>query len=213
MPKKRAATISHSALTNHRIVARPDEPLPEAAYRQTTASLPDLVHVSADPTQPPKPIAPVVLLHAYADLIAHFPQYQKAHDDLLAEFAKSGTRDTFVLGELARQCLHENTPASLKAAEGYLTESLEEGSTEATDYEMLANILTGSGRSDEGIELLKKGIALNPYSIRLYKTLAVQYIKIKDYNNALGAMKREVEVFPQDSLMRSLVKKVETGGN
>ncbi len=211
MPKKKVAIISHSALTNHRIIARADEPLPEAGFHQTSPELPDLVHVSAHAGQPSKPVSPVVRLHAYADLIAHFPEYRKPHDDLLAELAKAGNSDPFVLSELARQGLRENRPESLKAAADYLTKAIQEGSTEASDYEMLANLLAGSGKSDEAIELLKDGIALNPYSIRLYKTLVLQYVKVKDYVDALSAMKRELEVFPNDSVMRSLVKQVEEG--
>ncbi len=44
MPKQALQLITHSALTNHRIIARPDEPLPAAAFHQTTPALPDLVH-------------------------------------------------------------------------------------------------------------------------------------------------------------------------
>jgi hypothetical protein len=43
MPKQNLTLISHSVLTNHRIVAREDEPYPEAAFRETTPALPDLV--------------------------------------------------------------------------------------------------------------------------------------------------------------------------
>jgi hypothetical protein len=52
---------------------------------------------------------------------------------------------------------------------------------------------------------------LNPYSIRLYKTLVMRYASVKEYDNALAAMKKELEVFPQDSLIRSLLDRV--GGN
>jgi hypothetical protein len=211
MPKKKVAMISHSALTNHRIIARPDEPLPESAYHQATRGLPDLVHVSANPGQPSKPVSPVVLLHAYSDLIAHFPEYRKAHDDLLTEFAKTGSSDPFVLSELARQGILENRPQSLTAAAGYLTKALQQGSTEPTDFEMLANLLAGSGKNEEAVELLTRGLALDPYATRLYKSLALQYIKVKQYDSALTTMKKELEVFPHDSLMRSLIKRVEEG--
>src|SRR5207244_4454741 len=47
MPKRNLKVISHSALTNHRIVAAADEPFPDAAFHMTTPALPDLVHLNA----------------------------------------------------------------------------------------------------------------------------------------------------------------------
>jgi len=209
MPKRQVPLISHSALTNHRIIARSDEPLPQAAFHQVSPDLPDLVHLTAKPGQSSKPLSRIVLLHAYSDLSAHFPEYGKFHDRLLTELANAGSSDPFVLSELARQDIRKNQPESLRAAAGYLAMALQKGSTEPTDFEMLANLLAGSGKSDESIELLKRGIELNPYAMRLYKTLALQYINARDYNNALATMKKELEVFPEDSLMRSLLNRVE----
>jgi hypothetical protein len=209
MPKKKAAVISHSALTNHRIVARTEEPLPENAFHQTKPDLPDLVHLSALGEEWPKPVSGVVLLRVYSDLIPHYPEYQKAYESLLTELAKMGNSDLFVLSELARRGLRENQPESLKAAAGYLAEVLQKGSNEPTDFEMMANLLEGSGKNREATELLKRGIERNPYSMRLYKTLALHYINAKEYDNALVIMKKELEIFPHDSLMRSLIKRVE----
>lgn len=38
---------------------------------------------------------------------------------------------------------------------------------------------------------------LNPYSIRLNKTLVFRYVSVKQYDNALEAMKKELEDFPK----------------
>ena len=51
MPKRDIQVISHSSATNHRILARPDEPFPDVAFHQTTASLPDLIHINPAPGQ------------------------------------------------------------------------------------------------------------------------------------------------------------------
>ena len=167
------------------------------------------MHLSALEEARPKSVSPVILLRAYADLLPHFPEYQGAHDDLLNELAAAGNSDPFVLSELARQALKENKPESLKAAAGYLAQALKEGSTEQTDFEMMANLHEAGGRRAEAIDLLKRGIELNPYSIRLHKTLALEYVKAHEYDNALAEMKKELEIFPHDSLIRSLVKRVE----
>ncbi len=49
MPKRDVQEISHSVLTNHRIVATPDEPFPESAFQMTTDATPGVVHLNAPP--------------------------------------------------------------------------------------------------------------------------------------------------------------------
>ncbi|MGE5325468.1 MAG: hypothetical protein ACM3NO_00395, partial [Deltaproteobacteria bacterium] len=49
MPKQSLERVSHSSLTDHRIPARPGEPLPDAAFNLTSPALPDLVHLNAIP--------------------------------------------------------------------------------------------------------------------------------------------------------------------
>jgi len=212
MPKQNLQVITHSALTNHRIIARSDEPLPEAAFRQITRALPDLIHLSARDGDGAASVSPAVLLQAYAQLVLEHPQYRKSYEAVLGEFAKTGSSDPFVLAELARQSIRENTPQSRRRATEYLSTAIRNGYTDATAYEMLSNLLAAAGNLEEAIDLLKRGIALNPYSIRLYKTLVTRYISAKEYDHALAAMKRELEVFPQDSLVRSLIVRAEGSG-
>ncbi|HEV2380440.1 MAG TPA: hypothetical protein VG206_11675 [Terriglobia bacterium] len=207
MPKQELDAVPHSVLTNHRIVARSDEPLPEAAFHQTTPALPDLIHLSANGDERVTPVPPVVLLQAYAQLLPEHPEYQKSYDAVLGEFAKTGSSDPVVLSELARQDIRDNTPPSLKRATGYLWTAIRNGDTEASDYGMLSNLLAADGKQQEAVDLVKRGIELNPYSIRLYRTLVVRYVSLKDYDKALAAMKKELELFPQDSLVRSLFDK------
>ena len=68
MPKQNLTLISHSALTNHRIVAYEGEPYPEEAFHQTSPELPDLVHVYAVPGEG-RALSPLVLLQAYGELM------------------------------------------------------------------------------------------------------------------------------------------------
>ena len=153
-----------------------------------------------------------MLLQAYAQLVFEHPQYRKSYEAVLGEFAKTGSSDPFVLSELARQSIRENTPQSRRRATEYLSTAIRNGYTDATAYEMLSNLLAAAGNLEEAIDLLKRGMALNPYSIRLYKTLVTRYISAKEYDHALAAMKKELEVFPQDSLVRSLIVRAEGSG-
>jgi hypothetical protein len=209
MPKQALQLITHSALTNHRIITRTDEALPDTAFHQTTSALPDLIHLSANEAERANPVSPIVLLQAYAQLMLEHPEYRKSYESLLGRFAKTGSSDPFVLSELARQNIRENTSESLGRATEYLTQAIRSGYTEATDYEMLANLLAAAGKPKRAIDVLKHGIELNPYSIRLYKTLVMKYVSAKEYDNALETMKRSLEVFPEDTLMRSLLARVQ----
>ena len=212
MPKQELQVITHSALTNHRIIAGSDEPLPDRAFHQTTPALPDLIHLSANEEERAKPVSALILLQAYVQLVLKHPEYQKSYERVLDDFAKTGSSDPFVLSELARRDIRDNTPKSLRRATEYLSTAIQSGYTEATDYEMLSNLLAADGKFEEALDVLKRGIVLNPYSIRLYKTLVMRYATAKQYDNAVTAMKKELEVFPQDSLMRSMLGRVQGSG-
>ena len=70
IPKRNVQLIAHSALTNHRILARPDEPLPEAAFHQATIDLPDLVYLNRSAGSDLASLPLVMLLQAYGELMA-----------------------------------------------------------------------------------------------------------------------------------------------
>jgi tetratricopeptide (TPR) repeat protein len=90
---------------------------------------------------------------------------------------------------------------------GYLDRAIQMGSLAPLDYEKLVDLLRQAGRPAEAIAILRKGIGVNPYSQRLYKALALVYISEKLYKDALDAMQKELEIFPEDSFMRMLLAK------
>ncbi len=208
MPRQNLRRISHAALTNHRIVAYSGEPFPHAAFHETTAALPDLVHLDAIPSANAEP-APIVLFRAYAELSEEHPQYQARYEELLEALARSRPRDPEVLSALARRDLKQGTPAAEAAAKEELSAAIRAGSTLASDYELEAQLLDRSGDAAGAASVLKRGIALNPYSTRLLKRLTLEYIQLHDYHDALATMKEELAIYPEDSFMRRLVGEVE----
>ena len=80
MPKQTVAQISHSSLTDHRILARPGEPLPEIAYHMTTPEFPGLVFLDAIPQAAPTPVPPLTLFRAYAQLVQLDSAYAPGFD-------------------------------------------------------------------------------------------------------------------------------------
>src|SRR5947209_15630053 len=75
MPKRDVKVISHSVLTNHRIVAHPQEPFPEEAFNMTTPQLPDLAQLSATGSGP-KAADKLTLLRAYGQVMLSLPEYR-----------------------------------------------------------------------------------------------------------------------------------------
>ena len=113
---------------------------------------------------------------------------------------------------MARKALLEGTSQGQAQAQRYLQKAIELGSTAVSDYQDLAELLARDGRLSEAVEVLKQGISLNPHSSPLYKSLALRYIAMKKYPDALQTMKRELELFPEDSFMRKLIKQAERAG-
>ena len=209
MPKQDVTQIAHSVLTNHRIVSRKDQPLPKEAFLRTTEDLPDLVHLNAVPERKDK-IPPLTLLRAYAELAASQPLYQRKYLETLREVAKTDPNESAVLSALAWLAAGKNTPESATTAMDYLARAIQSGSLLAIDFEKRAELLNRAGRPTEAIEVLKQGIGVDPYYQRSYKALALLFVAQKRYEEALQVMRQELEIFPQDSFMRTLLKKGES---
>jgi hypothetical protein len=208
MPKQNLAEIAHSALTNHRIVAREDEPYPEIAFHETTPELPDLVLLNAVPGAK-EATPPLALLQVYGGLLNSHPEYRQHYVTLLHRLAQSDRDNPIVLSGLAWEKLSEGKPEGREEAIRYLFLAIKAGSTAATDYETLVDILTRAGRTSEAIAVAGRGLELNPYDQRLYKSKAFLHITAREYAEALRAMKKELELFSQDDLMRGLIRKAE----
>jgi hypothetical protein len=88
MPKRDIQVISHSSATNHRILARPDEPFPDITFRQTTSALPDLIDLDPPPGPQNAGLTPLTRLQAYGELAAEKPQYVAPYLEALAGLEK-----------------------------------------------------------------------------------------------------------------------------
>ncbi len=209
MPQQDVTQIAHSVLTNHRIVLNKEQPLPKEAFQRTTAELPDLVHLNAVPGRKDK-IPPLTLLRAYAELAPSQPLYQRRYVEILQQVAKSNPNESAVLSALGWLEAGKNTPESATAAMDYLGRAILSGSLLATDYEKRGELLNRAGKPTEAISVLQQGIAIDPYYQRSYKALALLFVSLKRYEEALQVMRQELEIFPQDSFMRMLLKRGES---
>lgn len=206
MPKRDIEVISHSSATNHRIVATPDEPYPDIAFAQTTASLPDLIHLNPAPGEENAPLPSLTLLAAYGELAENNPRYVAPYLGVLDKLEKTQPGDPMVQAALGRRDLKSG---DYEAAAGHLRRALESGQPAATTYADLADALAHLGKTDDALALLDKSIELDPNNPVSRKLQVVQLINAKQYAKAHKALEDYLEIFPQDDFMRQMLARAE----
>jgi Tetratricopeptide repeat len=199
MPKRDSQVISHSSATNHRILARPDEPFPDFAFHQTTESLPDLIHINPGPGQEAVPPPLLTLLGAYGELAQKHPEYVAAYLKVLDRLQQTQPNDPLVQASLGRRDLKNG---DYQAAAAHLRGAVENDATTATTYADLADALAHLGQTEEAIPLLEKAIELDPFNPLSRKMLIVDLIQAKQYEKAETALEQYSSIFPQDDVMR-----------
>jgi hypothetical protein len=204
MPKRDIRVISHSSATNHRILARPDEPFPDITFRQTTSALPDLIDLDPPPGRQNAALPPLTLLQAYGDLAAEKPQYVGPYLEVLARLEKSDPDNALVQAAVGRR---EIKSGNFPAAVEHLQRALSLASPQATTCADLADALTHLDRKNEAVTWLDKSIQLDPFNPFTQRTLIVRLIELKNYARARAALEHYVEAFPQDTFMRQMLAK------
>jgi len=198
MPKRSIAVISHSALTNHRIPARPNQPLPP--WKADSGN--DLLIVD-QPEGKFRPLPEITLLRAYNELAGRSPEYQRRYLALLDQLGRSKSDDPYVQAALAHRALEEGKSEDALA---HLAIGIQLG--EAAVYEDMGKALANLGRGDEAVDAFLKGMGIDPYRAELHKNLVLEYIKLKRYTEARHSLEEYVALFPEDDFMRSLLARV-----
>ncbi|HTF64681.1 MAG TPA: hypothetical protein VK638_18530, partial [Edaphobacter sp.] len=177
MPKRDIQVISHSSATNHRIVTRPDEPFPDVTFKQTTTSLPDLIHLNPAhrPASGEQAAAPplLTLLQAYGELAENKPEYVAAYRKVLGQLEQTLPDDPLVQAALGRRDLKDG---NFSSAAGHLRRSLASRPTVATTYADLADALSRLGNTGEALPQIEKAIQLDPFNPLTRKMLVVNLI-------------------------------------
>ena len=209
MQKRDVRDISHSSITNHRILTRPDEPFPDIAFQQTTPALPDLIHLNPAPGKKGTPPPALVLLQAYGELVEKHPEYLTRYYTVLDELKRLGSNDPLVQGALGNRHLHAG---KYQEAVEQLQRAIKEGPAKTILYTDLADALVKLDRASEAVQVLKQAADRDPFNAELRKRLIVQLIQVKDYVNARAQMEDYVQRFPADSFMRQLLARVQSMG-
>ena len=202
MPKRATAQIAHSALTNHRIIARPDEPLPASDTSPRFADLPGIVYINGPNGQTESRLPLLTKLTAYGELAAQQPQLEPQYSKLLQQAETTLPQEPIVLAALGRKALREQR---YEEAMRLLT-----GATAPESVLDLAQALKLSGKEAEAPPVLERAVTLNPLDKTLRKTLILTYIDLKQYTAAKSAMQAYLAAFPEDSFMRGLLRRVDS---
>lgn len=206
MKKRDVREISHSSITNHRILARPDEPFPDIAFQQTTPALPDLIHLNPAPGKKAEPLPPIVLLQAYGELVEKHPEYLKRYFEVLDQLERSDSNNPLVQSALGNRDVHAGKYAE---AVEHLRRAIAEGPPKTILYTDLADALLKLDRAEEAVKALQQASDRDPFNADLRKRLIVQLIQLKDYANAKTEMEDYVQRFPADSFMRQMLERAQ----
>ena len=201
MPKRDVTMISHSELTNHRIIAYAGEPFRAPAAEPEGALI--YVNRPAGGGKLPR----MTLWRAYGELLEKEPAFQTNYLALLDELAKDQPDNGLVQAALGTRDMRESLADSNAAAIAHLTKALDLGFSTSTVYADLAQTLARAGKLDDAVSVLVRGVQAEPFAPELYKSLALRYITLKQYPRAKETMERYVELFPEDDFMRGLLEK------
>ncbi|MGH9538391.1 MAG: tetratricopeptide repeat protein, partial [Terriglobales bacterium] len=208
MPKRPALTVSHSALTDHRVTRTANEPFPEIALKPSMPGT-GFIHVDAVPGKPDS-VPPVALLKAYRkELIRGHLEFKDYYFSLLDRLSKSGSTDPFVLSAMAQKA---GSDGDLPKAVRFARQVIEQPSASDSDYLLLDGFLARSGNLAASIDLLKQAISVTPYSSALYESLAARQVSAGNAGDAVATIKHGLELFPEDAALRGMSQQISSDG-
>jgi hypothetical protein len=206
MPKRDITVISHSSLTNHRIVATAEERYPDETFRMTTPQLQDLVHLNAVPGSKDSTPPMLTILEAYAQLMEQYPEYRARYWKVAKQLEATEANDVVVLEALADNALGQESADGKAAALRYLERAITNGANAPSDFERLATLLVGAGRASDAVEPLRQGIRVAPFDVTLYRQLAGVYVALNCTSDAVAVLRQANELFPQNEAVRKLLE-------
>jgi tetratricopeptide (TPR) repeat protein len=209
MPKREVTVISHSVLTNHRVVAEAEEPFPDVAFHMTTPQLPDLVHLSTNPAKQDAP-QPLILLQAYSQVMLAHPEYRARYWSVAEQLKATQPDNTQVLEALADKAVQSKNAEGAALAIRYLEDAILHGATNPADFEELAELLVAANRRAEAAGVLRQGMQLAPYDAELYHLSTTIYFALSKMQEACEVAAKARQRFPQDDAIRGLMKRCDT---
>jgi Cytochrome c554 and c-prime len=209
MPKRPVTSITHASLTDHSVPAKPaiGPPAEEPREAGTSAALLHLTAPFGEQEHLDK-VPKDMLLQAYGSLVQNgHEEFRPKLDQLLDELLKTTPASLEVSRALARRAALRNTKLELQRGIVAMTRVVLSPSARVDDYILLAQLYTVERESRKALRVLEKARAQYPYFREIYESLAMQYMALEDYGNALSILQKGIELFPEDAKLRALDKK------
>ncbi len=203
MPKRDIRVISHSTATNHRIVRSPDEAFPEEAFEPGSGDMPGVQLLDASDV--PGSVTAVVRLQAYGILKASRPEFEAAWRTTLGELETTGPDNALVQAAAGHRDLDAKR---LAEAVGHLRRAVALDPQQMNAWLDLSEALDQDGalgQAGEAVECARRAIALDPFGKDPQKALVARLIAAQRYDEAVAAMERYLELFPEDDFMRRML--------
>jgi tetratricopeptide (TPR) repeat protein len=200
MLSRNTPQLSHTSLTNHRILARPGEPWPEEAFHQATPELPDLIDLNRVPGRDPPELS---LLEAYREIAQRKPEYTESYRKALSQLEQISPENSIVQQALGRRDWENG--ANNQAIE-HLEHALRLDPGLAAAYSYLSEALAQQGEIDNAIKASEKAVTLEPYNALYQKALIDRLIAGRQYDEAVAAMQQYLNLFPEDTFMRKMLE-------
>jgi len=201
MPKRDVKVISHSALTNHRIIAEAEEPFPDVAFHMTTSVLPDLVHLTANPAKRDGPDL-LTLLQAYSQVMLAHPEYRSRYWEVAKQLEPSQPNNVLVLEALADSAFQRKTLEGARLSIQYLNRAVQHGATNPADFGQLASLLVTNHRESDALDVLRRGMRIAPFDVELCRLSVRALVALGNNQDACEVAARGAKNFPQDDAMR-----------
>ncbi len=202
MPRRPITTISHSSATNHRILARPGEPLPDAIFQQASPEMPQLIDLDAPSGHP----LPSLRTRMLADRILMDKRsadervgFDADWRSALVKLEQTDAEDAQVQTNLGHRDLLDQ---QFSNAIVHLQHALQLDRLQPEAWVDLSASQSKLGMTDAAIASAQQAVALDPYVAPLQKTLITRLIDAQQYDQAVNAMKQYLTHFPEDDFIR-----------
>jgi hypothetical protein len=201
MPQRKMENISHSSLTDHRILRTPSE-TPAVLEGGYDASPPiDLIRATSSfgSREPQLDLRNLAL--AYSQVATHYPALGERGLASLEQAASALPNDVEVQSAYGLTLVVARPKDSQRAIQA-LQKAIDLGSKSPEVLTQLARLLLQKGEVTASIDLYKNSIQADPYYTPAYLALARVYMLLKDRKSALEILDRLLKLDPGDGAAR-----------